>query len=156
MRAALLTAFILTATAAAQTPAPTSPPHLKAFEGQYKPESIQYDGKEMADPKTKAALTLVIKDGEYRAYFAHDPSKDSHVRLFTATLAADTGAKTFELTVTDGPKKGEKRHGLYKLEAGKLTICYGPAEKPRPTAFTHHAEQWPLLRDVGARSQEVT
>ncbi len=145
MRAALLTAFILTATAAAQTPAP---PHLKVFEGQYKPESIQYDGKEMADPKTKAALTLVVKDGEYRAYFASDPTKDSHVRLFTATLAADTGAKTFELTVTDGPKKGEKRHGIYKLDGGKLTICYGPAEKPRPTEFRttpnsgHFCETW--------------
>lgn len=131
MRLALLTAFTLAAAAAAQQPA--APP-LK-LDGMYKPESIQYDGKEMADAKAKQSLTLVVKDGEYRAYYAPDPAKDSHVRLFTAALTHDPAAKTFELTVTDGPKKGEKRHGIYKLEAGKLTICYGPADKPRPKEF---------------------
>ncbi len=130
MRVALLTAFLLTTTVTAQPPAPPV-----KLDGLYKPESIQYDAKEMADTKAKASLTLVIKDGEYRAYYASDPTKDSHVRLFTATLATDPAAKTFELTVTDGPRKGERRHGIYKFEAGKLTTCYGPAEKPRPTQF---------------------
>ena len=143
MRAALLTAVLLSAAVTAQPPA--APVKL---DGMYKPESIQYDGKEMADAKAKTTLTLVIKDGEYRAYYASDPTKDSHVRLFTATLATDPAAKTFELTVTDGPKKGEKRHGVYKLDSGKLTICYGPGDKPRPTGFTtapnsgHFCETW--------------
>ena len=131
MRQALLTALLLAAAATAQQP--TAPP--ARLDGMYKPESIQFDAKEMADPKAKAALTLVIKDGEYRAYYASDPTKDSHVRLFTATLTTDPVARTFDLTVTDGPRKGEKRHGVYKLDAGRLTICYGPADKPRPTQF---------------------
>ena len=143
MRLALLTAFTLAATALAQPPAPPV-----KLDGLYKPESIQFEGKEMADAKAKASLTLVVKDGEYRAYYAPDPTKDSHVRLFTASMTTDPSARTFELTVTDGPKKGERRHGIYKLDAGKLTVCYGPADKPRPAVFAtspnsgHFCETW--------------
>ncbi|MFO0849178.1 MAG: TIGR03067 domain-containing protein [Gemmataceae bacterium] len=133
MRAAMLACLIGGVTAAAQTPAVS--PHLKQLEGHWKPESVQFDGKEQLDAKAKQALTLWIKDAEYRMFYVSDPAKDLHFRLFTADLALDPATKTFALTVKDGQKKGEKRHGIYEVKGDKLTVCYGPAEKPRPTTF---------------------
>lgn len=49
MRAALLACLIGGVTAAAQTPAVS--PHLKQLEGHWKPESVQFDGKEQLDAK---------------------------------------------------------------------------------------------------------
>jgi uncharacterized protein (TIGR03067 family) len=129
MRAAVF-AVLVGGVSLAQSPAPPKP-----FDGHWKPQSVQFDGKEHLDARMKSALTLWVKDGEYRVYFASDPAKDEHYRLFTADLALDAATKTFALTVKDGQKKGEKRHGIYEVKDGKLTVCYGPADKPRPTAF---------------------
>jgi uncharacterized protein (TIGR03067 family) len=104
--------------------------------GFWKPESVVYDGAEQfSDTAARQAITLVVKDGEYRVYFCKDKANDLHVRLVTAELKADAVAKTIELTIKDGDKKGLKCHGLYEVKAGKLRICYGPVDKPRPTEF---------------------
>lgn len=117
--------------------APAAPAgDLKKWQGFWKADAIQYDGvDQLADAQQRAKLTLVVKDGEYRMYFASDPAQDKHLRLFTADLALDPAARTFVLTVKEGQKKGEKRHGIYDLAGGKLRVCYCPAEKPRPTKF---------------------
>lgn len=104
--------------------------------GYWKPVSVLFDGQEQfGDATARKAITLVVKDGEYRVYFCKDPAKDEHVRLVTAELKADPGEKTLELTVKDGDKKGRRCHGIYQLRDGKLHLCYGPADQPRPTAF---------------------
>jgi uncharacterized protein (TIGR03067 family) len=121
--------------AAAADPAkpPADPPGLAGF---WKPESVVYDGAEQfSDPNARQSITLVVKDGEYRMYFCKDRAKDLHVRLVTAELKADPAAKTVELTIKDGDKKGLRCHGVYEVSGGKLRLCYGPAEKPRPTGF---------------------
>lgn len=138
-----LTAYV--GLAAAQTPAlpapaptPTTPAadDLKKFQGFWKPDSLVADGEEkLPDAKQRELLTLVIKESEYRLYVASDPAQDKHMRLLTADFALDAAAKTFELTIKDGAKKGEKRHGIYSLADGKLQVCHGPADKPRPTKF---------------------
>lgn len=121
----------------AQAPTPATD-ELKKLSGQYKPLSVLFDGIEQVaqDSKTRNALTLVIDKGEYRAYFQLDPKKDSHFRLFTADMTVDPAAKSFELVIKDGQRKGERRHGIYELVGSQLRVCYGPAEKPRPTSFS--------------------
>jgi uncharacterized protein (TIGR03067 family) len=97
---------------------------------------VIYVGQEqMPDPKSRAAITLVVQDGEYRMYVLSDAKRQLHLRLFTADLRLDPASKAFELTVKDGDKKGQKRHGIYEVTDGRLRICYGPSEKPRPTRF---------------------
>ena len=129
----LLLVTLLGSAATAQTPMPES---LKKLQGFWKPESIQYDGKEQyPDVKQRALLTLVVKDAEYRMYCLSDAAKDEHYRLFTADLKLDPTTKTFELNVKDGQKKGERRHGIYEVTDKQLKLCYGPIEKPRPTKF---------------------
>ncbi|HET6573496.1 MAG TPA: TIGR03067 domain-containing protein, partial [Fimbriiglobus sp.] len=109
---------------------------MKKWAGYWKPQSVIYAGQEqMPDPNSRAAITLVVQDGEYRMYVLSDPKRKLHLRLFTADLRLDQASKTFELTVKDGEKKGQKRHGIYEVADGKLRICYGPSEKPRPTKF---------------------
>ena len=82
--------------------------------GYWKPESVIHNGEEQfSDPAARQAITLVVKDGEYRVYFCKDKAKDLHVRLVTAELKADAVAKTVALTIKDGDKKGLKCHGLY-------------------------------------------
>ncbi len=109
---------------------------MKKWAGYWKPQSVVYEGKEqMPDPQSRASITLVVKDGEYRMYVLSDPARKLHLRLFTADLKLDPASKSFELTVKDGEKKGQRRHGIYELKDGQLKICYGPAEKPRPTKF---------------------
>ncbi len=114
-------------------------PPAKAPEGAWTPTSMEYEGKEMADAEAKQKMTLVVKDGEYRMYWAKDVAKDEYIRLFTADATFDPAKGTFEISIKDGQKKGEKVHGIYELKDGVLRLCYGPSDKARPAAFASPA-----------------
>ena len=43
--------------------------------------------------------------------------------------------KSIAFEFADGPLKGQKRHGIYELAGNQLKLCYGPADKPKPTEF---------------------
>lgn len=103
--------------------------------GFWKPQSVEFEGQQQIDAKSGGPLTLVVKEGEYRVYYCTDPAKDVHFRLFTADVKFDVATRSFELFVKDGQKKGERRHGIYEVSSGTLKLCYGPADKPRPTTF---------------------
>ncbi|HVK17918.1 MAG TPA: TIGR03067 domain-containing protein [Fimbriiglobus sp.] len=134
MRAIAVAVAVLAVGGAVRAQAPDE--EMKKWTGYWKPQSVVFEGKEqMPDPSSRASITLVVKDNEYRMYVLSDPQRKLHLRLFTADLRLDPALKSFELTVKDGDKKGQKRHGIYELKDGRLTICYGPTEKPRPTKF---------------------
>jgi uncharacterized protein (TIGR03067 family) len=134
MRAIAVAVAVLAVGGAVRAQSPDE--EMKKWTGYWKPQSVVFEGKEqMPDPNSRASITLVVKDNEYRMYVLSDPQRKLHLRLFTADLRLDGASKSFELTVKDGDKKGQKRHGIYELKDGRLTICYGPAEKPRPTKF---------------------
>ena len=145
MRLFLLTTFaaaLSVAPAFAQTPTPVPavtpavPEELKKLQGNWKCASIVFDGVEqMANPKEREALTLVVKAAEYRMYCVSDPAKDLHLRLFTGEIALDAANHTFTLTVVDGREKGKRVHGIYELANDQFKTCYGPADKPRPAKF---------------------
>ena len=52
-----------------------------------------------------------------------------------------TDPKSTTDTISDGPDKGKKIRGIYRLEGDKLTTCAGPLDGPRPTEFTGKAGQ---------------
>lgn len=136
MRTFALFALAFSAATAAATNPASVPEAVKQLNGYWKPESVLYEGQEqLPDAKSKELLTLVIKDGDYRMYYASDPAKDLHVRLFTAELRLDPTSKTCEINVKDGNKKGDARHGIYEMTGTQLKICYGPANQARPTKF---------------------
>src|SRR5262249_40656058 len=83
--------------------------------------------------EAKAGITLRIKDGEYALFQLADAKEDKHFRVCTADLKLDPAARTFELEVKQGFKKGQKMHGVYEHTSNEFRVCYGPAEKPGPT-----------------------
>jgi uncharacterized protein (TIGR03067 family) len=134
MRAVAVAVAVLAVGGVAQ--AQTLDEEMKKWAGYWKPQSVVFEGKEqMPNPNARASITLAVQDGEYRMYVLSDAKRKLHLRLFTADLRLDPASKVFELTVKDGEKKGQKRHGIYELKDGQLRICYGPGEKPRPTKF---------------------
>lgn len=135
MRTAIVVAVVVLGGWAAAADAP-----VKVPEGSWRPTSMEFEGKQMADAEAKQKMTLVIKDGEYRMYWARDAAKEEYLRLFTGDATFDPAKRTFEVTIKDGQKKGEKVHGIYELKDGTLRVCYGPADKARPTAFASPAD----------------
>jgi len=149
----LLALFMLTVcagTSLAQTPpvptpappAPAPPPtvpslpeELKKFQGYWKCESLQFDAKEQLPAEERTKLTLVVKGAEYRMYSLSNPMKDEYVRLFTADLKFEGNSKHFEMTIKEGHEKSKKVHGIHEWNGPNFRICYGPADKPRPTKF---------------------
>lgn len=116
--------------------APVVPPELKKLNGYWKPHSVVADGEEqMKSAEAKAGITLRIKDGEYALFQIKDAKDDTAFRLCTADLKLDPAAKTFELVVKQGYKKDQKLHGIYEHTSTEFKVCYGPAEKPRPTKY---------------------
>lgn len=131
---AVLSALITGTVLRAQAPA--VPSEVKRLDGFWKPQSVIADGEEqMKTPEAKAGVTLRIKDGEYTLFQVTDAKEGTGFRLCTADLKLDPAAKTFELSVKQGYKKGQKMHGIYEHTTNEFKVCYGPAEKPRPTKF---------------------
>ena len=130
MRTISIAIFLLTVS-------PTIAADIKPWEGHYKPVSIKHeDADQLLEADAKTRMTLVVKDGEYRMFWQKDMKSDLHFRLFTADLKVDSVGKSFSLSVKDGQKKGQELHGIFELSETELKLCYGPADKPRPTTFT--------------------
>lgn len=55
------------------------------------------------------------------------------------TLSSDAAAKTVDMTAASGQFKGQTLKGIYRLEGNRLTICFAPAGKERPSDFASTA-----------------
>lgn len=142
--AAMLAAVGCGPEAAAQVPAPVNklpaadppPPTPKEWVGVWAPVSCVCDGTEMmGDAKARDGIRLSVENGEYKLYLITDPVELVGKRLSVAALSVDEKAGTFALTITTGQGEGRKVHGVYEVTADKLKVCYGPADKDRPTKF---------------------
>ncbi|MBA4064658.1 MAG: hypothetical protein C0501_13280 [Isosphaera sp.] len=127
----------LAVTAPGANPAPAD--DLAAVQGNWKPLQCEFEGVPQMPAEVMKQVTTVFDKAEYHLYFV-DKGKDGQpkvLRLAMATVALDpsTSPKTITFTFADGPMKGERRHGVYEVAGNQLKLCYGPADKPRPTEF---------------------
>lgn len=139
--AAVAAAAGILGTVTAQPPsAPTA--DLAVMQGNWKPLAIQHEGKSQAPVDEMAKLTAVFDGSEYHLYYA-DKSKNPPTvfKLAVMTVALDptTSPKGITFEFASGNLKGQKRHGIYEVAGNELKLCYGPADRPRPTQFAANA-----------------
>ena len=112
---------------------------LTALQGNWKPLQCEYEGMPQMKADVMKQVTVVFDKNEYHLYFV-DKSKEGQpkvLRLALANIALDhtINPKSITFEFADGPYKGQKRHGIYELAGNQLKMCYGPADKAKPTEF---------------------
>ncbi len=97
------------------------------IQGSWKGVKLEVQGK--------AAPAEVIEKGKY-------VFKDKKLTMFDGdknvgesefTLDPDKNPKTIDLVATQGPGKGRKMLGIYRIDDDSLTLCVG---EKRPTEFS--------------------
>jgi uncharacterized protein (TIGR03067 family) len=142
LRAAVLGVMCMaTAVVSADPPAAAPATDLEKIQGYWKPLQCVSEGKAMMPTDIMKQVTVVFDKSEYFLYFKDSKTdKDGKpivLRLALANVALDatTAPKTITFEFAEGELKGKKRHGIYELSGNQLKLCYGPAEKPKPTKF---------------------
>jgi uncharacterized protein (TIGR03067 family) len=100
----------------------------KAFEGEWRFVSIQADGNDLPAETFKTSR-LICKGRDFTAINPDGTSRG------TFSLDATKSPKTIEITVTEGPEKGEKFVGIYELKGDTYKLCGSFKSKERPRAF---------------------
>ncbi|QDU22828.1 hypothetical protein ETAA1_48160 [Urbifossiella limnaea] len=60
---------------------------------------------------------------------------DTVIEAATQALDPSKSPKTLDSKVTAGPNKGAVLLGIYEIRGDRLTVCFDPEGKERPTAF---------------------
>jgi uncharacterized protein (TIGR03067 family) len=121
----------------ASLPSPKLASLPKEMIGVWVPVSCQANGMEQFGERERKEFRLSIEDSQHKLYLLTDAAKMEGVRIHAAKMTVDEKAGTFELEVTDSrlKHKGDRIHGIYELSGDSLKLCYGSADKPRPTKF---------------------
>ncbi len=96
-------------------------------------ENLKSGGKVLVGTLTVAGDSYTFRLGDVRLAltFAMDQSKSP---------------RTIDLTVAEGPQKGQTLHGIYKLEGDTYTICRNVEPgKDRPTQFATRPDSGLML-----------
>lgn len=109
----------------------------KLLDGRWKGVSLELDGRKAPEESLKEG-GWVIKGLEVE-FFGPGTGDGSK-----ASIKLDSGKtpKHFDLVGLEGPQKGKKMEGIFKIEKDKLFICLrnpDAAEKGRPTEFKTEA-----------------
>lgn len=124
---------------AARAVEPKTDDDLASLQGNWKPLQCEFQGVPQMPADVMKQVTVVFDKNEYHLYFV-DKGKDGQPKVLKLAVAnigldATTNPKTMTFEFADGPFKGQKRHGIYEIAGNQLKMCYGPADKPKPTKF---------------------
>jgi len=98
----------------------------KKLEGTWQLVSAVKDGKATPEEAVKK-VRVVIKDGKHSVLFDSKPA----VKEIPFTIDPAKDPKQTVDTLPDGMEI----KGIYKLEEGRLTMCYGAPKQDRPKEF---------------------
>ncbi len=102
---------------------------LDALQGGWSAVLIFNNGAEVPVAQAKGG-ELTVDDNEYRAKLG--------ANTVAATIEVNTSRtpKQIDFTYKEGPQKGKKIKGIYKLSGDELTVCRGLTDRePRPLEF---------------------
>jgi uncharacterized protein (TIGR03067 family) len=129
MRTTALAALAVGLLLAAEAPGGDAKEELKKLAGTWRMVSGEQDGKALPEEVVKGAR-LVIKGDRHTVRVGGDTLAGTH------RLDPSEEPKAIDATDTEGPYKGKTIRGIYKLEGGRLTVCFAGPGKARPKAFT--------------------
>lgn len=139
LRVCALLGTLFMATVAFADPPAQPAGDLDKLQGYWKPLQCEYEGKPQMPADVMKQVTVVFDKHEYHLYFKEKElnknGQPTVLRLALANVSLDPAAKTITFEFADGPLKGKKSHGIYELAGDQLKMCYGSADKPRPTKF---------------------
>jgi uncharacterized protein (TIGR03067 family) len=126
MKYALLVAVFAVISAAAGL-GQDSADDLKKMAGIWKTTLHEADGKiATKDEIEKTQGKLVVKADKYEVFFGDKAIDEGTIKL-------DAGKKPRQIDAII--KKGGTMKGIYKIDDGKMTVCFAQPGKDRPTAF---------------------
>ena len=102
---------------------------LKKFQGTWKVERVEAEGKEIPIDSFKG-MTVTFEGDKYTVKVG-----DEVIQRATQKLDPSQSPKTLDGTVTEGPHKGTVILGIYETSADALKVCFDPEGKKRPTEF---------------------
>ncbi len=115
----------------AEKPVEKPAAELKKLDGVWKMASLTRAGV----VGTRSPLfdaTWTVKDGK----ITFNDGK-GHTRSHKISIDESKNPKTIDFTYLEGPDKGKKSLGIFKMEGdGKLVICWAEPGKERPTKFS--------------------
>jgi uncharacterized protein (TIGR03067 family) len=109
---------------------------LKAMTGTWVVEKMTVEGSDFTS--TFAEMSLVIEGEKYTVTFGGMTDKG------TFKIDVSKTPKTMDITGAEGPNKGKTYPCIYEIKDGKVTICYGMADK-RPEKFESTKESKTML-----------
>ena len=101
---------------------------LEAMQGDWAGESLVRDGQAL-EADDAQALFRTVKGNDYTVHRFRKKAGSG-----TFKLDATKTPKEIDV-VPDGLPKGTLIKGIYKLEDGRLTMCYGGPKQDRPKEF---------------------
>jgi uncharacterized protein (TIGR03067 family) len=107
---------------------------MAILEGEWSMVSGERDGGALPDEVVKSAKR-VSKAGETTVSFG-----DQLVMKAKFTVDPSKTPKAIDYEVSDGPNKGKKVLGIYKLDGDTATFCFAQPDKERPTKFETKAD----------------
>ena len=118
-------------------PPPSTPPgDLGTVQGYWKPLQVEFEGKTQMSVEEMKKITVVFDQTEYHLYYKDTGKDPLKLAVMNVSMDSGTNPKTIGFEFSAGALKGQKRHGIYELAGNQLKLCYGPVEKPRPTALS--------------------
>lgn len=112
---------------------------LEKMQGDWALVSLTRDGMKFPDEDAQA-LFRTVKSNQYTV-----ARYEKVIGKGTFTLDATKKPHTIDFVPDTEKDKSRALRGIYKFTGGKLTICYAPIGKERPTEFTSKEGQaWTL------------
>ncbi len=109
-------------------------PDRVASIGLWRVAAVQVNGLPVDDEIAAMVSVVYAADGRWRVFFKSIPVAEGE-----SSNDPSTSPKSFEVQTRgppDGSRAGDRYVGIYEVAGTTRRLCFVPADRPRPDAFT--------------------